>query len=567
MKMAQKAAVLTLLAVTATACDNILGVDNLNQPDIERVFATPAAIQQTIGSGYQSVHNTLTSNDNLMPQLLTISGESYSSINNFQMGPRGGIPRVPVLNSTGAASVFGAFSGLSRGGRLAVNALNALDKLMAEGGTLGSVGNDLRTRAFGFFVIGVNQGWLATIYDQAGLVRSGMASDEVPELGPYTEVMAIAIAMLDSAEAIASQTAAAAGFPMPGSWVGASTEHASQAGFLRLVRSFRARFMAGVARTPAEREFTPAVWTRIRNDAEAGLTTDFLTHVGGSTGWNQNFVGTLMFQDGRAWSQMTLMYFGMADTTGAYTAWLATPLDNRVPFLVRTPDPRWPRGETRAIQVDNSPLPEDQNSKPYIRASLENEIGDAWGWSFYQFSRTRAIRESYFMGPSEGLFMEINKAEIDLLLAEAKIRLNDVPGAIAIIDQYRLANDLPSLAGLTSRDATIPGADYVVDGDGEITGMTAVAGKANCVPRVPTSAGNATMCGTVWEAMKYEKRMETAYSSYGRWWIDNRGWGDLVENTHTEYPVPFQEMDARQLPPYSLGGGLASSAARGTYGF
>jgi hypothetical protein len=61
--------------------------------------------------------------------------------------------------------------------------------------------------------------------------------------------------------------------------------------------------------------------------------------------------------------------------------------------------------------------------------------------------------------------------------------------------------------------------------------------------------------------------METALSSFGRWWIDGRGWGDLITNTVLEYPVPYQEMQARQKPSYNLGGGSASSAAKGTYGF
>ena len=69
------------------------------------------------------------------------------------------------------------------------------------------------------------------------------------------------------------------------------------------------------------------------------------------------------------------------------------------------------------------------------------------------------------------------------------------------------------------------------------------------------------------EAMKYEKRTETAYSSFGRWWIDGRGWGDLVEATAFEYPVPYQEMQSRQRPPYNVGGGSKSSSAKGTYGY
>lgn len=568
MQRARKVAVIALVTVAATACDDMLGVENLNQPDITRVFATPAAIEQTIGSGYQSVHNALTTN-NLMPQLLTISLESYSGLNNFQMGPRTGIPRTPVQNATGAPSIFADFSSLSRGGRLAVNALNALDALIAADktpadGVLGSPEADKRTRAFGFFVIGANQGWLAMVYDSAGLVRSGMASDVVPELGGYRQVMDIALEMLDSAIAVTESVPAAQFSSVPSGWLGGSSAHTSRAGFLRLLHAYKARFMAGVARTPSERDALN--WTAIRDAAAAGLEEDFLTHVGGSTGWNQNFVGTLMFQDGRAWSQLSLMYYGMADTTGAYTGWLATPLAQRTPFLVRTPDKRWPRGETRAQQIENSPLPLTYEDKPYIIADPQDEIADPWGWSYYQFQRTRPIREAYHVGPSEGDFMEFLKAENDLLLAEAHIRLGDIPEAIALIDAYRIPNDLPSLAGLASRDATVPGADYVIAADRSITAMTPVPGKANCVPRVPLASGG-TVCGSLWEAMKWEKRMETAYSSYARWWIDGRGWGDLIENTHLEYPVPYQEMNARQKSPYPLGGGGASSAARGTYGF
>ncbi|MGH7714053.1 MAG: hypothetical protein ACREOG_22425, partial [Gemmatimonadaceae bacterium] len=109
---------------------------------------------------------------------------------------------------------------------------------------------------------------------------------------------------------------------------------------------------------------------------------------------------------------------------------------------------------------------------------------------------------------------------------------------------------LPALAGvITSATQPVPGA-------------------SSCVPRVPAPpAFTSTTCGTILEAMKWEKRMELAYNFLGAWYFDSRGWGDLISNTAFEYPVPYQEMDARTLPFYNLGGGSASSAPRGTYGF
>ena len=48
---------------------------------------------------------------------------------------------------------------------------------------------------------------------------------------------------------------------------------------------------------------------------------------------------------------MTPMILGMADSTGAYDAWLATPLQQRSAFLLKTADKRFPSGETRAAQT------------------------------------------------------------------------------------------------------------------------------------------------------------------------------------------------------------------------
>ena len=54
------------------------------------------------------------------------------------------------------------------------------------------------------------------------------------------------------------------------------------------------------------------------------------------------------------------------------------------------------------------------------------------------------------------------------------------------------------------------------------------------------------VCGDAWEAMKYEKRLETAMTGYGQWYFDSRGWGDLPVGTPVHWPVPNQEADARQ---------------------
>ena len=69
--------------------------------------------------------------------------------------------------------------------------------------------------------------------------------------------------------------------------------------------------------------------------------------------------------------------------------------------------------------------------------------------------------------------------------------------------------------------------------------------------------------GTLLEAMKYEKRMETAFTGYMIWYTDSRGWGDLPTGTVLEWPVPYQEMQSRRASFYDG----TNVAAPGTYGF
>jgi hypothetical protein len=63
--------------------------------------------------------------------------------------------------------------------------------------------------------------------------------------------------------------------------------------------------------------------------------------------------------------------------------------------------------------------------------------------------------------------------------------------------------------------------------------------------------------------MKYEKRMETAFTGFLVWFADGRGWGDLVTGTPVEWPVPYQEMQSRYTAYYNG----TKVAAKGTYGF
>ena len=72
-----------------------------------------ASIESTIGAGYQTVHNAM-SNTNNQPGVEVFGLESYSALNNFNLGTRAAIPRLPINNVIGAPSIFTRVHGARR---------------------------------------------------------------------------------------------------------------------------------------------------------------------------------------------------------------------------------------------------------------------------------------------------------------------------------------------------------------------------------------------------------------------------------------------------------------------
>ena len=533
-----------LVGVVAVACSDALTAKNYNNPDVIRVFQQPASIEQALGTGYQQCRNTERGSD-MNAQMATMSFESYSQLGNFNMGLRGALPRSPILNNKSAEQALnGTFSAWSRQGRLQANALKQLDAVKKERGTaLTTAAADLRARAMGFFNMACNLGMLSLTYDSAGIIDHIMESDFVPELSGYQEVNNAALAFLDSAIAMASTAGSdgTGGFPTTAGWFSGTT--LSKDRFIQLMRSWKARLRVDVTRTPAER--LAVNWAAVAADAEAGLQADLVVQIGGTSGWNGSVQTSTFFQDA-TWSQITPMIFGFADISGRYDTWLATPLNQRNgDFLIITPDLRFPQGSTEAAQEAASPDPGAYTTYPYLKNRTgAGSPGDPWGTSLYEHHRLKYIRNN----SAVGAYPEFLKAEVDLLAAEAYLRLNDIPKALAKINVTRTKAGLPALTGTSITDI--------------------VPGGASCVPRVPSPPNfTSTSCGTILEAMKWEKRMELAYLRLGAWYFDSRGWGDHAKDTPLMYPVPVPELDSRLKPYYNLGGGGPASAALGTYRF
>ena len=531
----------TLLGAAALAgcAADPLSVSNTSAPTVESLLGSATGTETLISKLMQNAFvGQYGSTDAMWPQMLVMSGESEATVANFGMLARGGLPRALIDNTLGNAVAAGNnrdFSFLTRATRIASQSINALDEAKASF----PAADYARTRAFAFFALGYSLGHMALVYDQAAIITPATPDDEIPELSPASAVYTTAMAMLDTAQAIGSSAAvtSGAGTSIPNTWL-ATSSAISMPDFVRIVRSYKARLRANMPRTPGE--MSQVNWTAVRDDATNGIRTNLIVNLSPGTGWQVSWLNQAAV--GSSWHQMPYWVIGMADTTGAYGTWLSSGVTSRSPFLIRTPDKRFPQGETRAAQqaFQDVIIPKDTVVYFRNRPTGADAVGGPTAGSQYDFFRFYDYRRNSSSGP----WPLLTTAEIDMLAAEAHIRLGNITAATPLIDKYRVRAGLPAITGqITALGQPVPGGNA-------------------CVPRV--QIGGTLRCGDVLEAMKYEKRLETTFTGYGVWYLDARRWNDLIVGTPLEWPVPYQEANARNI---AIPRNTRQAAAGNTYGW
>jgi hypothetical protein len=534
------------VALGLIACSD-LGVKDVTDPDRNRVLGTPADVEAFIGATYAQIQNATLggSNDDIQTQLQVEGMENVSGLANFAMGPRGAIPRNPIDNTRGSQGNAGNlrdFQVLHRAARMATIGIARLKVL-----TLGSPAQDARARMFARFSQGVALGNLSLVYDSASILTEDDDPQATIPLSGYRAVNTAALGYLDSALAIATSTPGA--FPLPNTWINGVA--VTQTQMVQLIHSYKARLRASVARSPTD----TVDWAAVIADANAGITSDFSIAMNPAAGWDVVWPIQAYATGSANWHQMSQFWLGMGDVSGKFDAWLATP-SSRAPFTVVSPDLRLPQGADRASQIGDTLRTGFKTfaGRPYVRnrPSGEDQPGDPFMISQYDFYRSRA----FFVAGRIGNYPVMTAAEIRLLAAEAYLQ----PGPQ---QNFAQAQTLINVTRADANKGGLPALSGITDT------LTAVPGGAGCVPRVPDAAAGfkATKCGNIWDALKWEYRLETAYTGYGMWYFAARRWGDLPEGTPIQWPVPYQEMDARGKPFYPMGGlGNAGSAGPGNYG-
>lgn len=582
-------------AIGLGACsDKSLEVINPNAGETKRVIGNPNDAESLLGTFYKRWSSGVYgSTGNLEGMANIFSLMNYSSLaNNCQNShyPFTGATNFNSPGNTCGGEQSRLYFIMAEVNRVASNILLN----MADSGlTLsppGTNARDLRAKAFAEFLRGISLGYVSLMHDSSAIVSPSMSlaqEDCLPDafsgvcigaLRGYRQVFDSSMAALQRAIDYANTPATGPqGFPLPAEWIPSPTSFTAQE-FVRLIRTYRARIRANVARTPAERAAVD--WTAVIADATGGITDDHYvitsTTAGPGNSWRQQY------ESFSTWHQMPPFIIGMADTSGSYAAWIGQPLSARggggSSFTMVTPDLRFPQGSTRGAQQTDFAIAScaggGQLCRRYFRnrpAGNDQLAGAGWGWSNYDFVRFHSWQLAGDAGSARnGKTLFFTKAELDLLEAEGQFRLGNYTRVAELVNKTRTRGMEARSTADTNKVARGGGLPAI-----SVVPTDLVPGGNACVPKVPVGPNyNTVACGNMWEALKYEKRIETAYTHYVPWYLDGRGWGDLPKDVPIFWAVPYQDLQARgrtldQLYGAGLGTGNAPNSVAGpsTYGW
>ena len=521
----RKGLALAGIVLAAAGCQD-LTVPNPNNPDIDRILQDPADVEALVGASWRPYWNYTNGILDASIGVSAMSEEFTSTATNGGMLDLSSEPRRAFNNDPAYANRFvnqgpwyawyGAISNANAGLSFVSGTAGRAPQKVVVGG----VDRTARVKAFAKYMQGLLHSYFAMYYDRAYVASETLnLQDEGVvrgvQLQPYTTVRDSAVAMLEQA----ARFAAADTFTLPTNWINGLTIRNTD--LRRLANSYAARALVYSARTPQERAAVD--WQKVIGLVDAGITADHAPT--GEIGvLESSYKRFAQWRTNAACDQGTTIQtradyrlIGPADTSGAYQRWVDTPVEQRTRFNIATPD----RRITGTTPTSNG---------SYFRYCSSNASFNA-GRGTYHFSAYQWDR----LGGRwrEGALPIVTKAEMDLLKAEGLLRTGNPAGAAALINVTRTTN-------------------------GRLPAVTAagVPQSTGCVPRNPATGA----CGTLMEALMYEKGIEGAGVDAFVHWFDMRGWGQLPQGTPLHFPVPGRELFVINEPLYTFGGSGPGSA-------
>lgn len=504
------AVIFVVLSVSLnTACES-LEVENLNQPDMKRVLASPDDVRGVVISSFNAYwvaikQYNISMTAHVMADHTTVSWGNFAW-RAMSHEPRNAWNNDPsFVDSDMSESVYYGLNAV-------ISTVNDAIVLINGGMNIGINGVDNpMVLASAYLLRGLSIGQLGLSFDKAMVSKTDEApGGNIPaylaslEFKPWNEVIEEGIKDLKKVVEIIDANPA---FTLPASAVNGMTITSDY--MKRLANTYAARFLALGARTRAQNDgmtWTPNyTWADVLAFTNHGLTVDFAP-IGNGLPWDGGSWWDLNIKYLRqlGWGRVDMRIINMLDpqqpvrypTDAAGLATLVTP----------------PNGGL-AVSADARLL----NDFQFLPSNDFRPERGGWHFSHYRHSRydspATTSTEGLFMGESIGPLRELRAYENLLLRAEAMVRTGNLTGAAAILNNpanpRKLRGNLPDVA------ATAP---------------------------------------ELLRAIFYERFIELFHNGYLISLCDTRRNDDMQYGSLLHWPVPGKELMALGEPVYTFGG-------------
>jgi hypothetical protein len=478
MKTSKKLA-MVLAAVAMTACNTDLKIEDLNAPDANRAVSNAGDVQTLIGGGIRLWYIRSNNVDPGMA-MSVMADELTSSYGNFGMRFNSNEPRIAYNNTSSSGDAVVANDPWRYNYAILGQANDGL-RALQRGVKIMDGSDDVTDEyeAIGRFLQAATMANLATIFDKAFIVDDQSPVPAPMTFAPYQAVSTAALAKFDQAIALSTGKS----WTIPDTYFTAINMTA--ANFTQLLNTMAARLIAYTPRTQAE---TDAVdWAKVRAYAVKGIDHDFAP-IGDYNNW---------------WTD--------------WATYANTPSWTRVDMrIIHEMDPNSP---SEFPSCATPPRATSADARLATDFKFMSSIPFSPARGCYHFSSWAYARELPYGYDSDaatqqiGPYPMIRKAENDLLIAEADVRLGtNLAEAATLINNTRV-------------------------------------GRGNLAP-VSAADGAAALLN----AIHYEQDIELFATGPGLAYFNRRRINGLQPQTPLHLPVPAKELETDGLPVYTFGG-------------
>lgn len=398
MKYIYKILIVIFLLTSFSACD--LDVENVNNPDTEKVLSTPEGVKNlTAGlfnKWFQAEQHNFGSPG---PAMWVMADWGTVTFANYGTVDASAEPRI-FLNNRAEHNHHSMIRNFWRNMYAVVTTSNDILQAIDRGVDLGE--DEMMVKGMSYFMQGLGNGYVGLVYDK------GYPSDETIEdyatltIQPYDVSIDMAISELERAIEVFDNNS----FTLPEAWM---TRPFTNQDMSKIAHSYIARLMVYRARNTTQAATTD--WQVVLNHAVAGIDEDFTIEGDGNI-------------SGRKWMSW-YKYYMSRPSWGKVDMRVIHMIDPNLPA-------NWPDGGLAVLPFNGiMDSPDFRVSTDFQHNTNNNrpERGE-YRWSTYRYKRFDDYINANFFAP----VMLMRKAEIDLLKAEAYLHLDQLTDATTIIN-------------------------------------------------------------------------------------------------------------------------------------